>query len=106
MIKDNKSMSIGTDEFIINAFVVVVIVSAMYKKVLYAVILKADNINKIKKLFFNTPHIFENFMIKIGDTIISTNNHLKKANSKGLISSFKNLPSTKFPDQKRTQRVK
>ena len=37
--------------------------------------------------------------------IINTKNHLKNANSRGEISSLINLPSTKFPDQKSTQRL-
>lgn len=45
-------------------------------------------------------------MIKIGDNIISTKNHLKNTSSKGSISSFINLPSIKLPDQKSTHRIR
>ena len=46
-----------------------------------------------------------NRIIKIGDTIISTNNHLKKASSRGCISFVIYLPKTTFPAQNKTQNV-
>ena len=102
---DKKSIIIGILEFIIKAFVAVVVVSPIYKRVLNPVIPNMANINKILKLFLILLYIFALLKNKIGDIRIRTNNHLKNINSKGSISSFINLPSTKLPDQNNTHSV-
>jgi len=90
----------------ISAFVAVVVLNPIYNKVLNPVIPRIDKKSKIKKFDFIDINIFLKFIIKIGDKRINTKSHLKNAISSGSISSFKNLPSTKLPDQKRTQRIK
>nr|WP_242689855.1 hypothetical protein [Sulfurimonas aquatica] len=103
--KDIKSTKIGTVEFIIRAFVEVVVVSPKYKRVLNAVIPRIDRIAKILKFCFREFSMFLRLLIKIGDIIKKTNNHLKKANSKGVTSSFIYLPMIKFTDQNSTHSV-
>ncbi len=100
-----RSTKIGTVEFMINAFVEVVAVNPKYNRVLNAVIPSIANIVNILKFCFRESSMFLCLIIKIGAIIKKTKDHLKKDNSKGVISSFTNLPIMKFTDQNSTHRV-
>ena len=64
-----------------------------------------DKITKIIKFFLRAFKMFLCLIIKMGLIIKKAKNHLKKDNSKGVMSSFIYLPITKFIDQNNTHKV-
>lgn len=89
----------------INALVDVVTVNPKYKRVLNAVIPSIASTANILKFCFKELIMFLCLIIRIGAIIKKTKNHLKKDNSKGVMSSLINLPITKLTDQNNTHRV-
>ncbi len=104
MKNESTNISMGTIELIKSAFVAVVVCNAMYNNVLKSVIPKRDKKERSIKFFLKIETTFLISIIKkAGIRRITTNIHLKKANSKGSTVVLINRPIIKLPDQKSTQ---